>query len=241
MQNENLDGALVQLQKAKAIDSSNWKVHAAIGTICQQKKDFAGAAEAFGKAVTFTDVKDDYAVNYNLGIALMTLGNEKDAREPLERAVKVNRDNWTAQALLGTIYIGQKDYRKAEAVLRIASELPLGDHDSSVWYNLGYAKLMLNNGTDALQAFNKALELDPTSSQAKSAVEALTAKPEEIIESIGEMAKEEKPTAEEMKQFDLVADNPVERAKIIVSPQRPAYLLRRKSMEGIVMGAFFFL
>jgi len=238
IQNEKQDEALVQLKKAKAIDASSWKVHAAIGTICMQKKDFAGAAEAFGKAVTFPEVKDDYAINYNLGIALMTLGSEKDAREPLERAAKQNRDNWTAQALLGTIYIGQNEFKKAEAVLQIASNLPGGDKDSSVWYNLGYSKLMSNNGPDALESFKKAAELDPASTQAKSAVEALTAKPEEIKESFAEMPKEEKPTAEEMKQFDKVADNPVERAKIIVAPQRPSYL-RRKSMEGIVIGRVF--
>jgi len=38
-----------------------------------------------------------------------------------------------------------------------------------------------------------------------------------------------------MKEFDAVKDDPLARAKIIVAPQRPAYL-RRKSMEGIVMG-----
>ena len=238
IQSDKQDDALVQLKKAKALDASNWKVHGAIGTICMQKKDFAGAAEAFGKAVTFPEVKEDYAINYNLGIALMTLGNEKDAREPLERAAKQNRDNWTAQALLGTIYIGQGDFKKAEAALRLASTLPGGDTDSSVWYNLGYAQLMSNNGPEALTAFNKAVEIDPSSAQAKSAVEALTAKAEVVKESVDHLPKEDMLTAEEKKRFDQVADDPVERAKILVAPQRPAYL-RRKSMEGIVIGRVF--
>lgn len=42
----------------------------------------------------------------------------------------------------------------------------------------------------------------------------------------------------ELKHLDSVMEDPTERAKILVAPQRPHYL-RRKSMEGIVVGRVF--
>ena len=52
------------------------------------------------------------------------------------------------------------------------------------------------------------------------------------------MDEENKPDAEEMKHLDEVMDDPTERAKILIAPQRP-YYLRRKSMEGIIVGRVF--
>ena len=176
LQNEKKDEALKILQKAKEADSNNWKVHAAIGTIYMQKQNYKEAAEAFTAAAKFPETKDDETVNFNLGVALMNLGNEKDAKEPLERVTRVNRDNWTAQALLGTIYIGEEDFKMAENVLLIAASLPGGSTDPSVLYNLGYAQLMNNKADVALQSFQKSSDMDPESAQAKAAVEALTGK-----------------------------------------------------------------
>jgi tetratricopeptide (TPR) repeat protein len=249
IQNEKQDDALKILAKAKASDSGNWKVHAAIGTIHMQKQNYELAAEAFTAAAKFPETKDDETVNFNLGVALMNLGKEKEAREPLERATKANRENWTAQALLGTIYIGQENFKMAENVLQVASSLPQGSSDASVWYNLGYSQLQNNNGTAALTSFKKSLEIDPSSSQAKAAIEALTATPEEIKTSMqsGAIAQMEKEFAAEdaannaaptLAEVEQVMNNPNERAKVLIKPQRPPFL-RRKSMEGIVMGRVF--
>ena len=47
-----------------------------------------------------------------------------------------------------------------------------------------------------------------------------------------------KPTDGEMKDLEAVMNDPAERAKILIAPQRPHYL-RRKSMEGIIVGRVF--
>jgi len=243
LQNEKQDEALNVLKKAKAADSNNWKVHAAIGTICMQKQAYEAAAEAFTEAAKFPETKDDETVNFNLGVALMNIGKEKEAKAPLERVTKVNRDNWTAQALLGTIYIGEDDFKKAENVLTVAANLPGGSTDASVLYNLGYAQLMNNKADAALTNFKKSSDTDPENQQAKAAVEALTATPEEVKASVknGLMSKMDdklKPTSDEMKELESVMNDPAERAKILIAPQRPHYL-RRKSMEGIIVGRVF--
>jgi len=242
MQNDRMDDALVLLKKAKAADSNNWKVHAAIGTICMQKQDFAGAADALQQAVKFNEVKDDETINFNLGVSLMNLGREKEAKEPLERVTKKNRDNWTAQALLGTIYIGEENFKMAENVLKVASGTAGGKEDASVLYNLGYAQLMNNRADEALGSFKLSAEKDPESNQAKAAVEALTANPEEVKASIknGLLSKMEEPKANDggMQNLDSVINDPAERAKLLIGPQRPHYL-RRKSMEGIIVGRVF--
>lgn len=170
------DKALHALQQAKSCDANNWKVHAAIGTIYMQKQNYNEAALAFGEAAKFPETKEDETVNFNLGVALMNIGNEAEAKEPLQRVTKQNRNNWTAQALLGTIYIGEEDFRMAENVLTVAAGLPGGSSDASVLYNLGYAQLMNNNSDAALDSFQKSVEIDPENTQAKAAVEALTGK-----------------------------------------------------------------
>jgi tetratricopeptide (TPR) repeat protein len=242
LQNEKQDEALKVLQKAKAVDANNWKVHAAIGTICMQKQNYEGAAEAFTEAAKFPETKEDETVNFNLGVALMHIGKEKEAKGPLEKVVKVNRNNWTAQALLGTIYIGEENFKMAENVLTVAAGLAGGSTDTSVLYNLGYAQLMNNKADDALQNFQKSATTDPENQQAKAAVEAMTASPEEVKQSVknglmSQMDESVKPTDGELKELDSVTD-PTERAKILIAPQRPHYL-RRKSMEGIVIGRVF--
>ena len=257
LQNEKQAEALTVFKKAKVADGSNWKVHTALGTIYMQMQDYKSAAEAFQAASKFPEMKDDETVHFNWGVALMNMGQEKEAKEPLERVTRVNRDNWTAQALLGAIYIGEGNHKSAENVLTLASNIsPGGATDPSVWYNLGYAQLMNNRGDVALGSFKKALELDPNSTQAKAAIEALTATPEQIKTSMesGTIAQMEKEladapsaaggaaggapgdahhhTADEMAS---VMNDPLERTKVLIAPQRPFYL-RRKSMEGIVMG-----
>jgi len=243
MQNEKNDEALAALKKAKAADSNNWKVHTAIGTICMQKRDYAGAAEALGAAVKFPEMKDDEMINFNLGVALMNLGKEKEAKGPLEKVTKANRDNWTAQALLGTIYIGEENFKQAENVLGVAAKTPGGSADASVLYNLGYAQLMNNRTDEALKNFKESVSKDPENSQARAAVEALTSSPDEVKASVrnGLMSKMDdsvKPTEGDLKNLDAVINDPAERAKILIAPQRPHYL-RRKSMEGIIVGRVF--
>ena len=253
IQNEKQDEALVVLKNAKAADGNNWKVHAAMGTIYMQKKDYANAADAFTAASKFPETKDDETVNFNLGVSLLNIGKEKEAREPLEKVTKANRENWTAQALLGSLYIGQENFKGAENVLQVASSLPGGAADASVWYNLGYAQLMNNKADGALASFKKALEVDPSSAQAKAAVEALTASPEEVKKSMqsGAIAEATREAAEQdaaaraagagagsgsgSGDVNSVINDPLERTKILIAPQRPHYL-RRKSMEGIIMG-----
>lgn len=47
-----------------------------------------------------------------------------------------------------------------------------------------------------------------------------------------------KPSDGDLKGLDAVINDPAERAKILMAPQRPHYL-RRKSMEGIIVGRVF--
>lgn len=240
MQNERHDDALAVLKKAKAADPNNWKVHAAIGTICMQKKDYEGAAEALSAAVKFPEMKDDEVTNFNLGVALMNLGKEKEAKIPLEKVVKANRDNWTAQALLGTIYIGEENFKQAENVLAVAARSPGGQADASVLYNLGYAQLMNNRADEALKNFKESVAKDPENTQAKAAVEALTSSPEQVKASVknGLLSKMDEGAKPSDGALDAVINDPAERAKILIAPQRPHYL-RRKSMEGIIVGRVF--
>lgn len=156
IQNDKQDDALVTLEQAKKADpDGNWKTEAAIGTIQMQKQKYKEAAAAFIAASRYPDAKTDETVNFNAGVALMNIGKEAEAIEYLEAAVSANPENWTANALLGTIYIGLERYQEAQNALEIAVSLPGGKQDTSVNYNLGYARLMLDNSKYALESFKK--------------------------------------------------------------------------------------
>ena len=71
----------------------------------------------------------------------------------------------------------------------------------------------------------------------------MVANPEEVKQSIrnGLMSKMDdsvKPSEGDIKNLDAVIHDPAERAKLLIAPQRPHYL-RRKSMEGIIVGRVF--
>ena len=101
-------------------------------------------------------------------------------------------------------------------------------------YNLGYAKLMLNKKDDALKMFQKAVEIDPESQQAKDAIDALTAPAHPVTTHTDGTNLSEA----ELREIAKAGNDPAERAKVIIAPQRPGYL-RRKSMESIVVGTVF--
>jgi tetratricopeptide (TPR) repeat protein len=236
------------LQRSADKDPDNWRVHVALGTALMRQQKFPDACKAFERALRHAEPKADPVVNFNYAVALMNAGGrDHEARAPLELVVAAEPDNHVALGLLGALLIASKDWKHAAEMLQRAAETKAGKDDATVHYNLGYARLMADQPEPALESFEESLRLDPKSEQAKLAVNALEptamARKErltgkEIEEAV--KAARAKNAANPKQEKDMVramesATNPLERAKAMLSAQRPPFL-RRMSMEGIQLG-----
>mmetsp|Transcript_16041 Transcript_16041/g.34740 ORF Transcript_16041/g.34740 Transcript_16041/m.34740 type:complete len:529 (-) Transcript_16041:19-1605(-) len=166
-------GAVEALERAKMGDANNWRIPVALGAVYMQQKKFKDAANTFESALAFKEASGDPDVNFNYAVALLKTGRDSEAIPPLEAVVSADPENWVAIGLLGTLYLQNQDYDNAIDMLEKASKH--NPDDSSLFYNLGYANLMKERPKEALESFEKALEIDPKSEQAKAAVGALKA------------------------------------------------------------------
>jgi len=88
--------------------------------------------------------------NGELGAVLVAEGRAREAIPHLESALSRSPDLWPAYAQLGKAYANERDYAKAEAVLRRALA---HDSDGSVHYQFGMVLRSEGKTAQALQAF----------------------------------------------------------------------------------------
>lgn len=104
------------------------------------------------------------------GEAKYYLGKNKEALAQFERYLAGIPDTGsrvgTAYYFMGEIYIKQAAYQHADISLTAAVQKePLLDR---WWARLGYAREMAKNSTEAIAAYDKALELNPSQADATS-------------------------------------------------------------------------
>mmetsp|Transcript_14948 Transcript_14948/g.47558 ORF Transcript_14948/g.47558 Transcript_14948/m.47558 type:complete len:503 (+) Transcript_14948:88-1596(+) len=241
------DEAIPVLEKAMALDPSNWRIPVMLATIYMRQKKFDKASEFFERALKQDEAKKDANLNFNYAVALMNTGRESEAKEPLEMVASVDPTNHQALGLLGTVFLQENDFPNAVETLEKAAKLPGAKEDSSIFYNLGYAKLMNDRPEEALEGFEASLKINPDNEQAKTAVKAL--RPEvldgskrvsrrDIADAASAAARErgsvngKRISRRELERLALDSRSPLERAKLLLGAQRPAYL-RRKSMQDL--------
>ncbi|GBG30030.1 Tetratricopeptide repeat protein 27 [Hondaea fermentalgiana] len=244
------DEGTAALEESLAVNDSNWRAHVALGTVALRKREFEAAVEHFETAMSLDErPRKDSTINFNYAVALLNLGREEEAKEPLELVIAEEPDNHVARGLLGTILINEKDFGSAVDVLEQAVGLEGAKEDSSIHYNLGYARLMLDKPDEALESFEEALEINPESQQAQAAVESLRGvvgsgssggndgevSLEELLEASHSRSAAPILSEAEMRDEAAKARNPIDRIKVALSPERPEFL-RRRSMEGIRAG-----
>mmetsp|Transcript_12945 Transcript_12945/g.25097 ORF Transcript_12945/g.25097 Transcript_12945/m.25097 type:complete len:519 (-) Transcript_12945:255-1811(-) len=174
IQVEKEDEAISVLKQAMEQDDKNWRIPVSLGTVYLRQKDFASAVEYLERSMELDDQpRNDPMVNFNYAVALMNLGRDAEAKAPLELVVSAEPENHVALGLLGTILIHERDFDQAAEVLERAAKLDPAQKDSSIHYNLGYARLMQDKPEEALRSFQRAQEINPSSEQAKAAVESL--------------------------------------------------------------------
>ena len=144
-QQKEYDGALASYQKAMSIRPKDPSIPFAIGTLFQAKKDYDTALKWFQMAIDLgsADSKFDKKTIDEFRAATKQVREQK-AAPILEEAVKKQSNGDQAGAI--------ELYKQA---------LQFTDGTGGIWFNMGQAYQLTDDFTNARQAYQKAVDLDP--------------------------------------------------------------------------------
>ena len=154
--------AIVDLEGALALDSSQARIWNELGILCADSGQIERAIDAFSHA---TRVDPAYARAWNnLGNALRTAGRIADALSAVERAINADPKYALAWANLGALRRDGSDDAAAETALRHA--LSLDPKQRGAEMTLGGLLRERSDLANAAAMFRRATELDPRDANA---------------------------------------------------------------------------
>ena len=134
------------------------------------KGDTKNAVALYREAVEASP--QDAVLHYQLALALDRLGDTAAEDTELEQAVKIDPGLALAQNQLGYLASQTGDSSSAERYFRLAVEA--APEYTDAWVNLAATLGMESRFPEALQAVDKALQLDPHNTGAQQLRQALT-------------------------------------------------------------------
>jgi tetratricopeptide (TPR) repeat protein len=153
------DAAIVQYQKALAIDPGYAMAYCNLGNALSLKKEnLAGAIAAFRKALALQPALVE--ARNNLGLALVKNGQAEEALAEYRKGLEINPDSAEIHNNLGNALASKTHL--AEAIAQYRKALELNPDYAEAHYNLANS-LALSNGNleDAVAHFHKALQIRP--------------------------------------------------------------------------------
>jgi tetratricopeptide (TPR) repeat protein len=137
--------------------------HFFLGTIHLKEEEYAEAAAEFEKEALKSP--DTAAVFYNLGQAYHGAGDNDKAIVALDKSVALDPTKTEPLMLLASIYEDKKDPAKRDEIYeKIKAVDP--KNAAILFYNIGAKARNANRPKEAVQAFRKAIEIDPAYSVA---------------------------------------------------------------------------
>jgi tetratricopeptide (TPR) repeat protein len=104
--------------------------------------------------------KDDTAVLHNkIGMCLLQLRRDADAKKEFQRAIKANKDYAEAYNNLGALYYNSRKY--GAAIREYKKAIKLNDESASFHSNLGGAYFSQKDFDRAAKEYQRAIQLDP--------------------------------------------------------------------------------
>jgi tetratricopeptide (TPR) repeat protein len=166
------DQAYPHFQAASQINPRDPMSHSNLGAYLQQQGRLDEAVEQYHRAISLTSDRGLLAATYaNLGNAYRKLGQDPQAQESYDQALRVNPGQFNAYLGLGQLR--EKQNQVEEAIRNYSRSVELRPTDEG-FLLLGHALESAGRRAEALAAYQSALKLSPGLPEAQHAVDALT-------------------------------------------------------------------
>ncbi|OLC41425.1 MAG: hypothetical protein AUH43_24530 [Acidobacteria bacterium 13_1_40CM_65_14] len=156
------DAALHALRRARALDADVTQVHFLEGAILGGRGDFRGAAAALERTLALNP--RFVAARLKLALAYLRLGHDRAAEQQLDAVLRDEPANYRAYHDLAAIAYARGEFDHAEALERKALAIKSDYFDG--WNALGAALIMKHQASAAVDALQKATDINPRSGQA---------------------------------------------------------------------------
>jgi len=145
--------AEAQLHKALALDPNLVGAQVHIGVIRNYAKDYAGALAAFHAALAVTP--NDGSIYNNIGMTQSMLGDDVQAVEAFSTALRLGAPSTRTYNNMGLALARLKRWDEALEAFRCAGG------EAAAYNNLGYLYFLDGMYPQAVQAFERAISLEP--------------------------------------------------------------------------------
>jgi tetratricopeptide (TPR) repeat protein len=157
-----VEEALAYLKEYVRLNPKDAEGETILGEALKDSGHLGPAQEALHQAVRLNP--GNYKAHYELGVVLARSGGDNEAIKELQTAVKLKPDGAEARYQLGLILERKKDGRAAKEQIEAFEQLKQGTTRQSLatpWSNRANELLKQGNAKGAVEAYQKALELEP--------------------------------------------------------------------------------
>ena len=156
LNNGEFSEAEENFQKSLSIDDNLVEAYYNLGCSLLERNDYEKALSFFKEVILR---EPDNAMTYlKMGFCAQSLERMNDARVFFEEALRLQPDSLEAGAALSGLYVENRDYEKAEEVLRV--NLVSHPDEVPLHYSLGLILKEQQKYESALAQFNKVVTLD---------------------------------------------------------------------------------
>jgi tetratricopeptide (TPR) repeat protein len=160
--------ALATCQRALELDPTYWRGHNGIGLVHEQQGAWEAALTAYQQALEHcTSARDRAEVTTNIGNVYRRQGDYPQAVATCQRALELDPNYWRGHNGIGLVHEQQGAWEAALTAFQQALEHCTSARDrAEVTTNIGEVYYLQGNNAQALQTYQRALELDPNLWQA---------------------------------------------------------------------------
>ena len=159
---EKYDEAIAHMRKVIDSHPDDLEAYAALGDALRANKNFAEAANAYGKAIDLSGppIASNWLLYYDRGICLERSKQWPKAEADLKKALELSPDQPLVLNYLGYSWVDQ-GLNIDEAFKMLRRAVDLRPKDGYVIDSLGWAFYRMGRYDDAVRELEKAIELKP--------------------------------------------------------------------------------